>query len=138
MLNGLRRAGRSRWAFVAATMVTILIGLASRRLAWVPAWVGDLLWATTVYFLISVVAPHAARWQRGLAALAFSFAIEFSQLYHRPWLDDVRGSTLGHLVLGSTFVWTDLVAYAAGVALGIVISGSQALSYPRDARAARH
>lgn len=110
--------------FIAAAVVTILIGLASRRFTWVPTWVGDLLWATTVYFLISVLMPHAARWRRGLTAVIFSYLVEFSQLYHRPWLDYIRDSTLGHLALGSTFVWTDLVAYAAGVALGMAITAA--------------
>ena len=36
-----------------------------KQLPWVPAWVGDMLWATTVHFLISALKPHAARWERG-------------------------------------------------------------------------
>ena len=50
-----------------------------------------------------------------LAALAFSFAIELSQLYHAPWLDAVRATFVGHLVLGSGFMWGDLIAYALGI-----------------------
>lgn len=103
-----------------ATIVTVLVGLVSRHLEWVPTWVGDLLWATTVCYLISAVMPRAARWRRGAAALAFSYLIEIYQLYHRPWLDRIRDNPVGHLVLGSTFTWTDLLAYTAGVALGIV------------------
>jgi len=114
-----RGSARSRWKFIVAAFSTVLIGLASRQLPWVPAWVGDVLWATTVYYLISALVPRATRWRRGAAALIFSYLIEFSQLYHRPWLDHIRDNTAGHLVLGSTFTWTDLAAYTAGVALGI-------------------
>jgi hypothetical protein len=56
----------------------------------------------------------------GAVALAFSYAIEISQLYHQPWIDHIRQTTLGHLTLGTTFIWTDLVAYTVGVAVGII------------------
>ena len=124
--------GSVRWTFIAAAAATVVIGATSRQISWVPAWVGDLLWATTVYYLISALAPHAARWKRGAAALTFSYLIELSQLYHSPWLDRVRDHTAGHLVLGSTFSWTDLLAYAAGVALGIA---TIAPGRPRASRA---
>ena len=39
-----------------------------KQLPWVPAWVGDMLWATTVHFLISALKPHAARWNSGSGA----------------------------------------------------------------------
>lgn len=112
-----RQAGR--WTFVIAAVLTIVVGLASRHVAWVPTWVGDALWATNAYFVISAIAPGAARWRRGAAALAISYAVEVSQLYHQPWIDDIRRTTLGHLLLGSSFTWTDLIAYTAGVALGL-------------------
>ncbi len=56
-----------------------------------------------------------------LVSLAFCFAVEFSQLYHAPWIDSVRNTRLGALALGSIFNAPDLIAYAAGVALGVVI-----------------
>jgi hypothetical protein len=55
---------------------------------------------------------------RALAALVFSFAIETSQLYHAPWIDAVRATRLGSLVLGSGFVWSDFACYAAGICFG--------------------
>jgi hypothetical protein len=44
-----------------------------------------------------------------------------TQLYQAPWLNAIRGTTLGHLVLGSTFSWTDMLAYTVGVATGATI-----------------
>jgi len=114
-----RNAPAGRWVFVTAIVVTVALGLASRQIGWVPAWIGDALWAATAYFIISAIAPQARWWRRGGVALAFSYAIEISQLYHQPWIDHIRATTLGHLALGTTFTWTDLVAYAAGVALAI-------------------
>lgn len=114
-----RKAPAGRWVFVMAIVVTVALGLASRQIGWVPTGIGDALWATTAYFIISAIAPQARWWRRAGVALAFSYAIEISQLYHQPWIDHIRATTLGHLALGTTFTWTDLVAYAAGVVLAI-------------------
>ena len=52
-----------------------------------------------------------------IAALLFSFAIETSQLSRAAWLETLRHTTLGALILGHGFLWSDLAAYSAGVAL---------------------
>ena len=54
-------------------------------------------------------------------AVAFSAAIEISQLYHAPWIDSIRQTTVGGLILGFGFLWSDLVCYALGVAIGVTI-----------------
>lgn len=57
---------------------------------------------------------------RGDGAIFFAWAVEFSQLYHADWIDGIRRTRLGHLVLGFTFNAPDLVAYAVGIAVGAV------------------
>jgi hypothetical protein len=52
---------------------------------------------------------------RALAALAVCFAVELSQLFHTPILDEIRRTVPGHLLLGSGYEPRDFVAYAAGV-----------------------
>jgi hypothetical protein len=112
-----------RVAYGIATGLAVLAGLASR--AWpemcpeeLGKYPGDALWALMVFFALGVVAPAAPVASRAVAALGVSFAVEFSQLYHTPWIDGIRRTTLGHLVLGYGFSWSDLVAYTAGVVLG--------------------
>jgi hypothetical protein len=51
-------------------------------------------------------------------AIGFSVAVEFSQLCHAPWIEALRATLPGKLILGSTFNWPDFPAYALGVALG--------------------
>ena len=53
-----------------------------------------------------------------LTALSFAWAVEFSQLYHAPWIEALRATLPGRLILGSTFNWPDLPAYAIAIALG--------------------
>ncbi|CKH20539.1 Protein of uncharacterised function (DUF2809) [Streptococcus pneumoniae] len=43
-----------------------------------------------------------------------------SQLYHAEWIDNIRATTLGGLVLGYGFLWSDLVAYTIGVGVGFL------------------
>ena len=50
-----------------------------------------------------------------LIALAFCFVIELSQLYQAPWLNAIRQTTLGGLILGFGFLWSDLLGYCVGV-----------------------
>ncbi len=58
-----------------------------------------------------------------LMALAFCYLIEISQLYHSNWIDNIRKTTLGGLVLGYVFSWKDLLAYAIGIGIGIIVEG---------------
>jgi hypothetical protein len=56
-----------------------------------------------------------------LISLLFSYGIEFSQLYKAQWIDNLRHTLFGRLVLGDTFLWSDLLCYTVGVALGVLI-----------------
>ncbi len=53
--------------------------------------------------------------------MAFAVAIDLSQLYHAPWIDSIRQTTIGGLILGFGFLWSDLACYALGVGLGVAI-----------------
>lgn len=114
---------RRRLWLTAAIVATIAAGLASRQFPWLlPSWLGkfpgDALWALMVYLGVAWLAPRARPLRVAAVALAVCWLVEASQLYRTPWLDALRATTLGHLALGSTFVWLDLLAYAVGVAAG--------------------
>jgi hypothetical protein len=110
-----------RWWYAIAATVTIGCGLASRQWPAIPAWVGDLLWATMVFFIVSAAAPGMPRAGRALLTIAVSFLVEFCQLYRAGWIDRIRDTTPGHLVLGQGFAWLDLVAYVAGVLVAVLV-----------------
>ncbi len=80
---------------------------------------GDMLWALMVFFGFAAAFPRASTLRVGLLALGFAWIIEFSQLYHAEWIDRIRAMRIGHLVLGSAFNPPDLLAYTAGVAVGM-------------------
>jgi hypothetical protein len=79
---------------------------------------GDALWALVVFLGFGFVFCCSSTVRNALLAVSFSWAIEFSQLYHAPWIDGIRSTRLGHLVLGSVFNVPDLFAYVIGIALG--------------------
>src|SRR5271165_5485284 len=102
-----------------------LLGIGSRRYAhalpgFIAAYAGDTLWALAAFLGFGVLLPRASTRTIAVLALAFSVAVELSQLYHAPWIDSIRQTTLGGLILGFDFVWSDLVCYAAGVGSGVL------------------
>jgi hypothetical protein len=113
---------RSRWRLVPLLLLVPVLGLASRHPAvplprFVSAYAGDALWTVMVYLCILFLLPRVSVLRAGLAALGISFAVEFSQLVHVPWLDALRANRFGALLLGRGFVASDLLCYTVGAAL---------------------
>ena len=99
-----------RW-YAAAFIGVVALDLASRRYpGLVPAFLGkypgDTLWALMVFCGLGFLNGCST------ARLAFyapliSYADELSQLYQAPWINQIRATSIGHLILGSTFHgWT--------------------------------
>jgi hypothetical protein len=113
---------RNRWLILLILSGLIAAGLASRtwgaslppRLA---LYAGDTLWAAVAYFGIALLVPRLGLLQVAGLALAVSFGVEVSQLYHAPWIASIRATRPGGWILGRGFLWTDLVCYSAGIAL---------------------
>ena len=122
---------RNRVVYAIALLLVIAAGLASRRSGhWLPAFVadyaGDTLWAAVVFVGLGLLFPRQPTRTLALAALALAYADEISQLYHAPWIDAIRRTTPGALVLGWGFLWSDLACYTVGVALA---AGLEAAGY---------
>jgi hypothetical protein len=116
----------ARARYVALAVVTIVLGLAVHWHGDVLSPVtrdvlGDALWAAMVAWCIAAVVPAMRLPWRAAVALAFCFAIEFSQLIHLPALDALRRTRVGHLALGSGFDPRDLAAYAIGVLAAVLL-----------------
>lgn|SRR5262245_37632130 len=115
---------RSRLSYASCVLLVTCLGLASRSKqiplpTFIALYAGDTLWALMVFLLIGILFPSLSTWRVAALAALFSLIIEVSQLYHAPWLDRVRHTRPGALVLGQGFLWSDLVCYAIGIALGL-------------------
>ena len=122
------RHPRNRITYLALTLGIIALGLASRQIPGLfpralGKYPGDALWTVMVFAGLGTLLPRATSVRLAVFALAVSFAVEFSQLYQAQWINSIRSTRLGHLVLGSGFGWSDLLAYiaGAGIALGAEI-----------------
>lgn len=82
---------------------------------------GDALWAAMIFWLLGIVAPMSKVAARGAVAYAVCVLVEVSQLFHSSGLDAMRETTMGHLVLGNGFDARDLLAYALGTGVAVLI-----------------
>jgi hypothetical protein len=104
-----RHAPRPRLLTATLLLFTIALGLASRRYAEalpdiVVAYAGDALWAAMVFWIASFFLPNAKTRTLSAIALGVSFAVELSQLYQAPWINEIRATRLGALALGHGFL----------------------------------
>lgn len=111
-----------RIAYLIAIIITIFLGLASRKYSnLLPAFgsenAGDVLWAMMVYFGFRFSLVHKSFLTSMCLSFLFSFGIEFSQLYQEDWINQIRGTTLGALILGHGFLTVDLIRYTAGIVI---------------------
>ncbi len=109
--------------YLSSVIVVIIFGLGSRYFAadlpkWVNLYLGDCLYALMIFFMTGLTfRTKETKWVAS-TALLFCYLIEFSQLYHAPWIDSIRSSRIGGLVLGRGFLWSDLIAYFIGIVAG--------------------
>jgi len=94
-------------------LVEVLIGVYVHD-AFIRPHFGDFLVVILLYcfvksFVKAPVLPLA------LAVLLFSFVIETLQYFHFISFLGLQDSTLARMVLGSSFAWSDLVAYTLGI-----------------------
>lgn len=117
---------RSRITYLIAVIVVVILGLSSRRYSrvlpeFLASYAGDTLWALTAFLGIGVLFPRWSTVRVCVTALLFAFAIELSQLYHSPWVEQIRHTRVGGLILGYGFLWSDFICYGVGITIGYVL-----------------
>jgi hypothetical protein len=121
-----RHLQRNSLARAILLTITCGLGIGSRHFAghlpgFVATYAGDTLWALALFLFLRLILPRVATERVAAAAWVGSLLVEVSQLYHAPWIDSIRQTSLGGLVLGFGFLWSDLVCYTVGVGLGVVL-----------------
>lgn len=92
---------------------------------------GDTLWAAMVYCGIRFLFPSLSILKTIVISLLCSYCIEISQLYQADWANTVRNTTLGALIFGHGFLWSDMICYTVGVLLSAVIDSGRAIISPK-------
>lgn len=110
---------RSRWVCLTGLIATIALGLATRdsSIAW-PVFIslhaGDALWSVAMYLGIAWLLPRLSAVLIFVVVLGCSYSVELSQLLDWHWLNSLRETVLGQLLLGTGFQWLDFLRYSIG------------------------
>ena len=123
---------RNRPTYLALVIVIITLGLLTRSSfmpqvlsgGFITTYAGDTLWAIMIYLILCVSFPKWFALRIALVALGFCYSIEFSQLYQADWLNQIRHTRLGALILGRGFLWSDFLCYSAGILLAYLFDSN--------------
>jgi hypothetical protein len=106
-----------RIIYALLVIVVIALGIISRKVTVIPLIVGDILYRVMMFLLIKFLLIQLRYWKVALISLSICYFIEISQLYNAPWINQIRNTTIGALVLGHGFLWSDMMAYTLGTAI---------------------
>ena len=76
--------------------------------------------AYVVFFVVAfaTLTPFSSAARIAAIVLAGTCVLEFLQLWHPPWLEAIRRTFVGRVLLGTTFSWTDFPPYFVGAFIG--------------------
>lgn len=99
----------------------IFLGILSRKISFIPLWIGDFLYAVMIYALVRIFFPVKKASLIVLLSLLICYSIEFLQLYQGEWMIELRKTLFGRYVLGQGFLWSDILAYTFGIITAFII-----------------
>ncbi|WP_281867906.1 DUF2809 domain-containing protein [Flavobacterium sp. GSB-24] len=112
---------KSRVYYFIIFLSIIFLGILSRKISFIPLWIGDFLYAVMIYFLVRIFLPLKKAFLIALLSLLICYSIEFLQLYQAEWIVELRKTLFGRYVLGQGFLWTDILAYTFGIAYAFLV-----------------
>ena len=99
-------------------LVEVYIALYVRD-EFVRPYVGDFLVVILIYALIRAFFKFSIR-STALGVLIFSFVVEILQYFKIVEILGLGHSRFARIVIGTTFVWEDLIAYTLGIAIALL------------------
>ena len=113
-----------RWRVALSLAIVTPLGFATRCYSgpghlWFNHYGGGVLYEVFWILVVFGIWPRR-EWTRRIAAgvLAATGALEFLQLWHPWFLEQIRATFLGKILIGTTFVWWDFPHYLLGCVLG--------------------
>lgn len=111
---------KKRIRYLALIVCIVMMGLLSRKIAWIPLWTGDALYAGMIFFIVRLTFLFKRPAFVAILSLGICLAVECSQLCQAAWISSIRSTLPGRLILGQGFLWSDILAYVAGVTLAFL------------------
>ena len=115
---------RNRTVYFFLILITISLGLLSRAHnmpIWVHEYVGDILYALMIYWGFAFIFCSKKPNNIWAYTLLFCYGIELTQLYQSHWILNIRSTTIGSLILGHGFLWSDIICYTIGSSVGYLL-----------------
>ncbi|SUY48520.1 Protein of uncharacterised function (DUF2809) [Clostridium putrefaciens] len=117
---------RNRVNYGILIIIVVLLGIGSRKFGYIlprfiASYLGDTLWGLMIFLVIGFLCNNLNTDIVAISSLIFCFFIEFSQLYHSAFIDSIRSTVIGGLILGFGFLWSDLICYSLGIIIGVLI-----------------
>jgi hypothetical protein len=82
---------------------------------------GDVAWSAAFLFLVRAIFIYHSVYILAIICYVLGVLDECSQLLQYKWIVAARQTYIGRLMLGVGFLWSDLVCYAIGVLLALII-----------------
>jgi hypothetical protein len=113
------KVSRNSLIYFVLLFIIIPVGYASRLRPelfspFFAEYLGDPLWTAMIYFGLCLIFPRMSVLKLFAITLSFCYFIEISQLCQEPWLIAIRATTIGALILGHGFLWSDIICYTIG------------------------
>ncbi len=83
-------------------------------LPWLHDLLGSVAYEIFWILLVAFLYPKASPKWTAIGVCLATCGVEFLQLWQPPFLQAVRSTLLGRLVLGTTFTWLDFISYFVG------------------------
>lgn len=120
---------RYRLFYIVLFIIIVLLGIYSRytpyyKSSWLIKYTGDVLYAMMFYCVICIIRPITSRYYSAIIGLLICITIELLKLWHVPWLNNVRLTSIGRLALGMKFDPVNFVCYLLGIGFMILLEVS--------------
>lgn len=101
-----------------------VLGLGSRHYPeylspFLAEYMGDTMWSLAVFMIFRLSFHRLSVFSIACITFLFSILIEVSQLYDTTWINSIRHTFIGGLLLGFGFLWTDFICYFVGVLIAV-------------------
>jgi predicted neutral ceramidase superfamily lipid hydrolase len=113
---------KARLIYLALIIITVITGLVTREFSSIiPFFIGDILWGLAVFLFVRFLFIKKSLQFAVIVSSIYATLTELSQLYQAPWIDEIRPTFFGRVMLGETFLLSDILCYLIGIGLGILV-----------------
>ena len=95
-------------------------------------FVGDVIVVWLVFALVRMFFDGGENWHVAVGVFAFAVLVEVGQFFDVFSLLNLQDSRIAQVVIGSVFDWKDILAYAIGALLIILVFGEKKLDESKN------